>query len=269
MSASQVELGNQVLAEIVGRLRREVALQPAKAAVLGVLLLVAAVIWGPRLTHLMGGQQTASLVKVNNPTGEPGSGPAGAKGGSQLGQAQGTVAPVKTNAQVPGGFPWIDQLERFLSQASLAGLPDLSQLENPFRPAESPVSEASREGSCPGIPSEEPTGPSTELARGGLQGTAVAQPLPVVRAVVISKGLRAAVVDNRLLVLEPGQPSPRVALRTGEREEEFELTAIEPGEIVLRKEDRIIRLPVGSKEPRIRIDIGGRPATASHGDHSL
>lgn len=254
MATAPVQFSSHSFAGIVDHLRREVAAQPAKAVVLGALIAVAAVIWGPRLfrTGIQWTANSAGLVKGGESTfASPGADKAAAALG--LTNARTETTGTKDHELGEGSFAWLDQLERLLAQAPPQSWEAISQLDNPFCPTEPSASQLVPSQSAKQLESNRGATAVDDLPSADLRSTSgLAAPWKV-RSLVIGQDFQAAIVDNRLVVLEPGQPLPRISLRTGEQEIEFTVSAIEPTGILLRYGDQTIRLPLGSTQSRVRV----------------
>ncbi len=220
-------------------LRREIAAQPAKAAVLLGLLLLALAIWGPRLarafitsgktlagSHSLGGQSypedSPMVVPGSSTTGKNQSLGGVPKDIPTLGEFGLTLNP-------QAGLQWLEILEQVLNDPTFQPARVLPDLPNPFRVSPQPdLSSPCLAGHTGPIAKEETNG-------GGSAGMLpVEEFLPPLKAVLVAGETRAAILGETLCVLRPGQHPPRIKVRLPGGELTVEVVAIQPDGVVLQ-----------------------------------
>jgi hypothetical protein len=220
-------------------LRREVAAQPAKAALLVGLILVGLAIWGPRLARAfipsgktlagsssVGGQSTPQ----NTPLVQADSSMAGkdpALGGFAKDSELQRELGLSLNA--PARLQWLEILEQVLNDPTFQPVRALPQLPNPFQGSPRPDSSAS---SLAGT--LEPTAKEGSDAGGNSGDIPLEKFLPPLKAVLVTGETRAAILGETLCVIRPGQHPPTIKVRLPEGDVTLVVVAIQPDGVVLQ-----------------------------------
>ena len=220
-------------------LRREIAAQPAKAALLGGLILLALAVWGPRLARafIPSGKSLAGSNSVggqSNPQGTPlvlaGSSMAGQNpslGGFAKDREPRGELGLSLNAQA--GLQWLEILERTLNDPTFQPARVLPKLPNPFQGSPQPD---------PSLPSPAsnlgPTAKEDNTAGGNSGHLPLEKFLPPLKAVLVAGETRAAILGETLCVLRPGQHPPRIKIPLPEGDLTLEVVAIQPDRVVLQ-----------------------------------
>ncbi len=250
-------LGNfeeKVLPRFLARLYGEAAAQPLKAAALLALALAALWLWGRRLPSLIPGLST-----VGGTTGEIATLPV-----SPPDTRSGT-GPVSLAHVLSGSLGWIAELETLVRQSEAVDQNRFIPAANPFRPPATAATENVGNNSQSHAQWQQALATPPAHNAGTLNPAKKekdAKPVAAsVRAIVITQSYRAAIVDEKLCFLAAGEAAPKISLRLGPIEEEFEVVAIEEHGVVLENPRQRLWIPLGSGPPRVQI----RPKEAPSG----
>jgi hypothetical protein len=258
--------------EIFELLRREIVAQPAKAAVLIGLILLAGVIWGPRLAGTI-----VALGRSSSGADFPGS-----QSSVQAAQVLGTSPSIPANVSKPEGYlekleiageekseaissrvlPWLAIVEQMLKDPTLQPAWALAEQSNPFQPGV--PGDHSLDSAGKNLPPASPEGATDGKNPEDLP---VEKLLPPLKALLIAGDTRAAIIGETLYVLRPGEKPPKIKVASPGDELTVELLAIEPNGVVLQFRDKRfeLRFSSGSSGAEIR-EVSPFKATAEKDD---
>lgn len=220
------------------RLRREVRTNPKKAAILGLLCVVALYYWAPLVWNWMGGRKSADLAQADvaattNPAPNP---PASAP----LAGAGVVAEPGKASQPAGPSRPWQQVVQWIEQDPTMKPAAARSQRRDPFHPATGEVA-ANEE--------EEPDEAQTAEAAKDLTPDALGVQLT---STLIGPQRRVAMINGR-----PCQEGRTIAMAKDGQQVEFKLCEVHPRRVVLERDGKRYELAIPQSAPSGRLEMSG------------
>ncbi len=220
------------------RLRREVKANPKKAAILGLLCVVALYYWAPLVWGWVGGRKSAELA-------EPGAAATTDQAPRPAAFAPLAGAAAAAESGKPGqpadpSRPWQQVVQWIEQDPTMKPFAARSQRRDPFHPAASEVA-ANEE--------EEPDEAQTAETAKDLTPDALGAQLT---STLIGPQRRVAVINGR-----PCQEGRTIAMAKDGQQVEFKLCEVHPRRVVLERDGKRYELAIPPSAPSGRLEMSG------------